>query len=115
MNAKNAIFVTFLTLAMSAGASEFFPSAFGSPANLQEQGTAGQNAVIKRLGTIKTINGNAIILAQESGPHVTLNVQPNARVLRIAPGDKDLKNAAPIQLQDLQVGDTIRVRGYASA
>ncbi len=43
-----------------------------------------------------------------------MNVQPNARVLRIAPGEKDLKNAVPIQLQDLQVGDTIRVRGYAS-
>ena len=115
MNAKNAIFVTFLTLAMSAGTSEFLPSAFGSPANLQAQGTVGQNAVIKRLGTIKTINGNAIILAQDSGPDVTLNVQPSARVLRIAPGEKDLKNAVPIQLQDLQVGDTIRARGYASA
>ena len=41
-------------------------------------------------------------------------MQPNARILRIAPGEKDLKNATPIQLQDLQVGDTIRARGHAS-
>jgi hypothetical protein len=35
-------------------------------------------------------------------------------MLRIAPGEKDLKNAAPIQLQDLQVGDRVRIRGQAS-
>jgi hypothetical protein len=35
--------------------------------------------------------------------------------LRIAPGEKDLKNATPVQLSDLQVGDRIRVRGQASA
>ncbi|MGA2377397.1 MAG: DUF5666 domain-containing protein, partial [Candidatus Sulfotelmatobacter sp.] len=34
--------------------------------------------------------------------------------LRIAPGEKDLKNATPIQLQDLQVGDRILVAGKAS-
>jgi hypothetical protein len=41
-------------------------------------------------------------------------VQPNARILRIAPGEKDLKNATPVQFQDLQVGDRVRVRGQAS-
>jgi hypothetical protein len=70
--------------------------------------------VVKSLGVIKTINGSAITLAPDSGPEVTANVQPNARVLRLAPGEKDLKSATPIALQDLQVGDTIRVRGYAS-
>ena len=50
-----------------------------------------------------------------SGPTVTVNVQPNARILRLAPGEKDLKSATPIQVTDLQAGDTIRVRGTASA
>ena len=40
-----------------------------------------------------------------------VTVQPNARILRITPGAKDLKNATPLQLQDLQVGDRVRVRG----
>ena len=71
-------------------------------------------AVVKSLGVIKAINGSAITLAPDSGPEVTANVQPNARLLRLAPGEKDLKSATPIALQDLQVGDTIRVRGYAS-
>ncbi|MFZ0804593.1 MAG: DUF5666 domain-containing protein [Candidatus Sulfotelmatobacter sp.] len=70
--------------------------------------------VVKSLGIIKTMNGSALTLAPESGPEVTANVQPNARILRLAPGEKDLKSATPITLQDLQVGDTVRVRGYAS-
>ena len=41
-------------------------------------------------------------------------VQPTTRLLRIAPGEKNLKNATPLQLQDLQVGDRILVGGQAS-
>jgi hypothetical protein len=70
--------------------------------------------VVKSLGVIKTMSGSALTLAPETGPEVTANVQPNARILRLAPGEKDSKSATPITLQDLQVGDTVRVRGYAS-
>ena len=38
-------------------------------------------------------------------------VQDGARLLRIEPGENDLKNAAPLQLEDLQPGDRILVRG----
>ena len=75
----------------------------------------GQSALARRIGAIKAINGNAITLTPDSGPDVAVTVQPNARLLRIAPGEKDLKNAAPVQLQDLQVGDRVRVRGQAAA
>jgi co-chaperonin GroES (HSP10) len=40
-----------------------------------------------------------------------VTVTPATRILRIAPGEKDLKNAATLQLQDLQVGDHILVGG----
>lgn len=73
-----------------------------------------QPAIAKRIGTIKAISGNALTLAPESGPEVPVTVEPDARLLRMNPGDKDLKNAAPIQFQELQVGDTVRVRGRAS-
>ncbi|MGC1650542.1 MAG: DUF5666 domain-containing protein [Candidatus Sulfotelmatobacter sp.] len=75
---------------------------------------ASQPAVAKRIGAIKAINGNVITLAPDSGPEVAVTVQPNARLLRLVPGDKDLKNAIAIQLQDLQVGDTIRARGQGA-
>jgi len=67
--------------------------------------------VVRRIGTIKAINGNAITLTPDSGPDVNITVQPNARVVRTAPGAKDLNGATPIQLQDLQVGDRILVGG----
>jgi len=76
---------------------------------------AGQTSIARRIGAIKTINGNVLTLSPDSGPDIAVTVQPNARLLRIAPGEKDLKNATPVQLQDLQVGDRVRVRGQASA
>src|SRR5437660_894446 len=78
------------------------------------QDTAGKKAIAKSLGVIKDISGNTITLMPSSGPEVAVTVEPNARILRLAPGDKDTKNATPLQLQELQTGDTVRVRGYAS-
>ena len=75
---------------------------------------AAPQTVAKRLGTIKAISGSAIILTPDTGSELTVTVQPTARLIKIAPGEKDLKNATPIALQDFQVGDKIRVRGYAS-
>jgi hypothetical protein len=80
-------------------------------ARAQESGTA----VARRIGAIKTIQGNALTLTADSGAEVSVTVQPNARILRIAPGAKDLKDATPVQLQDLQVGDRVRVRGQAGS
>jgi len=78
------------------------------------QATEGQPAIAKRIGTIKALNGSVLTLVPTSGPEVTATVQPNARILRLAPGDKDLKNATPVQVQELHVGDTVRVRGSGS-
>jgi len=76
---------------------------------------SAQPAVARRIGAVKAIQGNVLTLTPDSGADIAVTVQPNARVLRIAPGAKDLKDAAPIQLQDLQVGDRVRVRGQASS
>lgn len=84
-----------------------------SPAAQAQQ--ASPPEIARRIGAIKAISGNTLTLSQDSGPDITATVAPNARILRIAPGAKDLKDAAAIQLQDLQVGDKVRVRGHASA
>jgi len=68
----------------------------------------------KAIGTIKNINGTTISLVPDSGPEVTVTVQAETRFLRVAPGQKDLKSATPIQAQDLQVGDRILVAGRPS-
>jgi Domain of unknown function (DUF5666) len=111
MHTKGSITIAILSAAMAV-ASMFFVFAGASSCQTSD---AAQSAIAKRIGAIKSINGNAITLSGESGPDVAVTVEPNARLLRMAPGDKDLKNASPIQLQDLKVGDTVRVRGRSSA
>jgi hypothetical protein len=75
------------------------------------QQSSGTN---RRIGAVKTIDGETITLSPDSGPDVTITVPPATRIVRIAPGEKDLKSAAPIQLQDIQIGDRILVGGKAS-
>src|SRR5215467_11853877 len=70
-------------------------------------------ATAKALGTVKSIEGNSIILTPESGGEIRVTVQEGARVVRVEPGSTDLKSAAPMLLQDLQTGDRILVRGTA--
>jgi hypothetical protein len=95
MDPKRAVCATILFLASMSGAVCL--KVYGQSS---AQG-AGQPAIARKLGAIKAINGDVITLAPDSGPDVTVTVQPNARILSIAPGEKDLKNASPIQLQAL--------------
>jgi hypothetical protein len=75
------------------------------------QEAASQSATARTVGTIKSIAGNNITLTTDAGIDVTILVQEGARLVRVPPGQKDLKDAAAIQLQDLQVGDRLLVRG----
>lgn len=83
-----------------------------APALLHAQEPSA-SAVARRIGSIESIQGNTLTLKPDTGANVSVTVQPNARILRIAPGAKDLKDAIPVTLQDLQVGDRVRVRGQA--
>lgn len=76
--------------------------------------SASPGTASRRIGAIKTITGNTITLTPDSGLDSTVTIQPETRIVRIAPGEKDLKNATPIQLQDLQIGDRILVAGKAA-
>lgn len=117
MNARNTVITMILLSAMSAASAEFTPSARGSASpNSQAQAQdAGQAAVTRRIGAIKAINGTTITLAPDSGPEVAVTVLPTTHILRVAPGEKNLKNATPVQLQELQAGDRVLVGGEASA
>lgn len=71
-------------------------------------------SVVKQVGSIRKISGADLTLATDQGTELTVKVDPGARILRLAPGQTDLKSAAPIQLTDLQIGDRVLVRGKAS-
>jgi hypothetical protein len=71
--------------------------------------------VTKVVGTIKKIEPDSIAVTAESGSEVTAKLSQSTKILRVPPGEKDLKNAVALQAQDLQAGDRVLVRGQASA
>jgi hypothetical protein len=71
--------------------------------------------VSKAVGTIKSIQADSITVAAESGGDITATLTPTTKILRVPPGEKDLKNATALQAQDLQPGDRVLVRGQAAA
>ncbi len=84
----------------------------GVPLRAQEsQPPASQPAATRSLGTVKAISGKSITLTTDAGSDITVLLQDGARLLRVEPGEKDLKNAVPFELQDLQTGDRVLVRG----
>jgi hypothetical protein len=78
------------------------------------QAASAQSQVARQVGTIKTIDGNHIVLTTDAGDF-NVSVQDSATIVRVEPGAKDLKSAMPLALNDLQVGDRILVRGEAGA
>jgi len=78
-------------------------------------GSASGSVLVKQLGSIREIHGAGLLLATDQGGEVEVKVQPGARLLRLSPGQTDLKNAATIQLSDLQMGDRVLVRGKLGA
>jgi hypothetical protein len=79
-----------------------------------QQTPAQQTPLTQKVGAVKSINGNALVLTADGGTEVNVTVASNAKIVQVAPGEKDLKSATPIALTDVQVGDRILVRGRAS-
>jgi hypothetical protein len=69
----------------------------------------------RAVGAVKSISGNSIVLTSDSGDTINITVQDGARLLRITPGETDLKKATPLVLSDVQTGDRLLIRGTASA
>jgi hypothetical protein len=106
----------FLAVALCATGTACIavPSCYAISSSQQTQQAGTARAVAKRIGAIKAINGSEITLTPDSGPDVKITVQAATQIVRFAPGETNVNNATPIQLQDLQVGDRIRATGWAS-
>lgn len=114
MRPSTSRFLAIALCAVSAASAPLVSTCDAAPTGNSAQETATPGAATRRIGAVKAINGTAITLTQDSGPDLTVAVQPTTRIVRIAPGEKNLKNATPIQLQDIQVGDRILVGGKPS-
>jgi hypothetical protein len=98
--------MALLTLVIS-----IFGAAAAPAPTAQAQQTPTPAAAARPVGTVKFISGNTITLTTDAGADVTVQLQDGAKLVRVAPGQKDLKDATPIQPTDLQPGDRIIVRG----
>jgi Cu/Ag efflux protein CusF len=80
------------------------------------QADASQQAARKAraVGAVKTVTGNSITLQTDAGSEMTVVIQPTTRLVRMEPGQTDLKNAPAIPLGDVQVGDRMLAGGVAS-
>ena len=77
------------------------------------QETVTGRATARPLGTIKTMAGNVITRTPDYGPEIGVMVEAATRVVHIAPQEKTLNYATPVQLKNLQVGDRILLAGKA--
>src|SRR6267378_4450911 len=104
---ESALLIAAICMSFSAGSG----ADSQSPQAQAGQQSSQTPAAARPVGTIKSISGNAITLTTDAGSDVTVQVQDATKLGRIAPGQKDLKEATPIQLGDVQPGDRILVRG----
>lgn len=63
------------------------------------------------LGTVKSVAGDSITLTTDAGTELNVTVAAGAKLLRTAPGRKDLQGATPIEISDVQAGDRLLARG----
>jgi co-chaperonin GroES (HSP10) len=76
--------------------------------------SANPSPIQQALGSIKAVTDSGITLTSDSGDEFKVSLPDTAKILRVAPGQKDLKSATPLQKSDLQVGDRILVRGRSA-
>lgn len=86
---------------------------FALPIVAAQSGTQGAAApkTPPAVGTIKSISGNTLTLTTDSGAELKVQLPSDVKLLRVPPGSRDLREATAIQLNTLQPGDRILVRG----
>jgi hypothetical protein len=73
------------------------------------------NAGSRYIGTVKAVDDSGFTLTSDLGQDSHIAVTEATHYLRIAPGEKDVKNATPVRQQDVQVGDRVLVRASPSS
>lgn len=86
---------------------------FLSLAVLISTSALAQAPAAKAVGTVKSVQGNAVAITTDGGGEVNLTIADSARIMRTMPGQTDLKSATPIAVSEIQVGDRILARGQA--
>src|SRR5208282_4552164 len=68
----------------------------------------------KAMGAVVSIEPTGFTIQTDSGARLTVLLPNQVILLRVAPNQKDLKNATKINAGDISVGDRMLVRGHIS-
>lgn len=86
--------------------------AFGKAPKAQAAAPA-TTAMSRAIGTVKTVESKSLTIATDKGEQIAVSVPDGARILQLAPGSTNLKDAQTIALTGVSVGDRVLVTGKA--
>ena len=109
-SARFARAITFAACALVATAT----ATMTTPRTAAAQ-DATQVPVRQEVGVVETVSPTGITMKNDAGTEISVTLQDSTKVLRVAPGSKDLKSATAMQIADLKAGDRILVRGRVPA
>lgn len=90
--------------------------AVSSVTQTQQSGTPDAAATkrARAVGSIKSIDGNTVTVSTDAGAEMKVILQPSTRLVRMEPGQTDLKSAPAITAGELQPGDRLLAGGTVS-
>jgi len=91
--------------------------AIAAPMQAQQNAAAPESSAPKKtrtVGAIKSIDGNNVTLTTDAGSEINVILQPTTRLVRMEPGQTDIKSAPAIPISEVQVGDRLLAGGSAS-
>ncbi|MBS1813538.1 MAG: hypothetical protein JSS87_01550 [Acidobacteria bacterium] len=72
---------------------------------------ATASAAARQLGTVKSVSGDTLSIATDKGASFSVQVDPAAKIVLLAPGSTDLKTATPSSFDNIAVGDRVLASG----
>jgi len=82
-------------------------AALGEPAVQAQAGAPAASSNL--LGTVTSTTADSVSITLSTGGEATIAITPQTRLLRTAPGEKTLKGAGLIHIEDLASGDRVLV------
>jgi hypothetical protein len=65
----------------------------------------------RQLGTVKSVAADSLTIATDAGQQIVVQVQADAKIVKLPAGSKDMKDAQPIELKAVEIGDRVLLRG----
>ena len=77
--------------------------------------SAQTTSTARQIGTVKQVTPNKLVISNDAGQSIAVDVVDGAKVLQLSPGSTDLKTAQAITLGDIEMGDRVLVTGHQDA